>query len=1041
MGGPSSKQMIKVLCCLLFFSLVSGGGLLPTTFSFAFESEKTGRVLVVAFKDGLPAAGVSFNTPTGIKKTNEYGVLNTVEKINVETLYEEIDTGEKIKFKVFSDDETQITINILSNKKISSQVIEPKVAEKQKINTELSKKSLQIKVLNLVGEPIVDATVLISGFNSIFKTNKEGKVLITDINTNEPNLSIFHPDFQTRIVSDIKFLDESTKIISVKLEKAKAVLEDVVVLAPQIKGSNSALIEIRKKSSSVSDVLGAEQMARSGDSDAASSLRRVTGLTLVGGKYVYVRGLGERYSGVQMNNFSLPSPEPSRRVVPLDLFPTAIMESIVVQKSYSPDLSAEFGGGIIQLKTKTIPDSFFLKSTISTNYEGHGDYLTYQGGGLDWLGIDDGTRKLPQSIKDKIILGKKLEVNVAGFDGGVSSEELKAMGQDFTNKYNATQGTERSLPGLSITSGNSWGREDFKFGISGSFLYGQTINGFERVNKNFSVGLNEKLELDSLKRSNITEIDTRLTGSIDLGVNIASDHKVTASNFILRNTTKLTQESVTDNVSTPSIESLVLDFPERQLITNQVKGEHSFGKDSENPISLDWRIGNSDARRESYDRRELNFLATDNKKSILDNQSGNRRIFSDLYDKSQEIGLNLGFGIKNENSREIAKFKVGGLINNKKRNSEMSRYFFSSSNMTVDKQNESSDPEVIFSKENIKNGSYVLKNITSDADNYQGEQLVSAYYFLSELDFFENLSFQLGARFENSVQDVKTYKYFDKSNPTSVSQIKMQDMLPSYSLVWKPNEKWRGRLAYSETLARPDFREMSTVGFIDDETGFIVQGNAYLNGTVIKNLDHRWEYYFTNDEYISWGLFYKSFVNPIEVLFLPGVNKIQSFSNAKGAKNFGIEIEGRMNFRYLSRFLRRWSLLANISYIQSNILLDSETLATQTSLSRPLQGQSPYTANLQIQYDRPSLGFAGTLSYNVIGKRITQVGTNGIPDSYEQPIHQLDLLLSEKIDESWTVSFRARNILDPEIKTTQLDEVVRSQKRGRLFSLVLGAVF
>jgi outer membrane receptor protein involved in Fe transport len=248
-------------------------------------------------------------------------------------------------------------------------------------------------------------------------------------------------------------------------------------------------------------------------------------------------------------------------------------------------------------------------------------------------------------------------------------------------------------------------------------------------------------------------------------------------------------------------------------------------------------------------------------------------------------------------------------------------------------------------------------------------------------------------------------------------------------------------VTYSETLARPDFREMSTVGFIDDETGNIVQGNANLKGTVITNIDHRWEYYFTSDEYASIGFFYKEFENPIEILFLPGVNRIQTFDNAKAAQNYGVEFEGRVGLRHFSRPLRRWTVLSNLTYIESEIELSEQNLGTQTSKSRPLQGQSPYVINMQLQYDRPQWGLSTTLLYNIVGKRITEVGTNRIPDTYEQPFEQLDFVATQRLGDKWTVSLRARNLLNPEIESTQADEVVRSQKRGRIYGLVLGAVF
>lgn len=1002
--------------------------------------DELGSVLFVVFKDGIPASNIEVKTPNGILNTNVGGTFLTKVKSDQAHQFEIVSTGQLVSVKVISGEESQVIVNLLADKQTDVQVSIPEPANNLNTQLGLNKKPIIIEVKSSLGAKIPEATILFSGINSVYKTDQEG-LLKADLPEGKYSASVFHPEYQTFTIHEINLALNQNNKFDVSLRPAENSLDEVLVLAPKIKGSLSSLVEVRRQSSAVTDVLGAEQMARAGDSDAAASLRRVTGLTLVGGKYVYVRGLGERYSGVQMNSFSLPSPEPSRRVVPLDLFPTAIMESIVVQKSYSPDLPGEFGGGVIQLKTRSIPEKFFFRSTLSTQIENTNNRLEHQGGSKDWLGLDDGTRNIPDIIKQALTAGKKLEVNVTGFKDGVTQEELVAMGQSLNNNYNSSRTNTPSLPGLSFSIGDGWKFNNLKIGSSGSGLYGQNTNQLTRSLTSFSVGSGGKLERDNQRNSDFSEVETRAAASYDLGIEYDKNQKLTFSTFLLRNTTKLTQFNETTFVSSPKTEGMVMEFTERQLWTKHLKGEHHLNDMLDFPLTVDWRLGQSDARRDSPDRREITYLVTDQSKNILDNQSGNRRIYSDLKDTSNEAAINFTIPIKNSSSREFMKLKWGASQIAKERNSHMTRLYFAKDTSGPLGLDTSSDPETLFASKNIKPGVYMLKNITSDADSYSGNQKISATYFNLDVSPWESFSVQAGMRKESSIQDVNTFKYFDAGNPSATSSIKMNDLLPAYSMVWKPNDQWRARLAYSETLARPDFREMSTVGFIDDETGNIIQGNAQLKGTVIKNIDHRWEYYFNSDEYISIGAFYKNFVNPIEVLFLPGVNKIQSFANAKAANNLGIEIEGRMGLRHTSRFFRRWTVLSNVSIIKSEIELSEENRGTQTSLSRPLQGQSPYVVNFQLQYDRPIWGVSSSLLYNIIGKRITQVGTNEIPDTYEQPFQQLDLVLNEKINDNWTVSFRARNLLDPEIISTQADEIVRSQKRGRIFGLVLGAVF
>jgi outer membrane receptor protein involved in Fe transport len=547
------------------------------------------------------------------------------------------------------------------------------------------------------------------------------------------------------------------------------------------------------------------------------------------------------------------------------------------------------------------------------------------------------------------------------------------------------------------------------------------------------VGAGGKLEKDNSRSTISSEVDTRLAGSLDFGVEVFKQHKITVSTFLLRNTTNLTQLNTTTNKNTGNMtEATTLDQVERQLLTKHLKGEHEFGTF---PLKINWRLGESDAKRDSPDRRDYSYDILNGNKTLTSGAGGNRRTFSNLTDTTSEKAFDITMPLKYD-GQEVIKFKVGMKDLEKNRRADVTRLFF---DCAVTGADAGKDLNSIISPENVANDTCVLHNLTNAADSYTGDQTVRGQYAMVEINPHPKWSLSAGFRKEKSVQQVNTFYYFDPSTPFASSRLEMNDTLPAYSLTWKPTEKLRARLAYSETLARPDFRELSTVGFIDDETRYEVQGNANLKGTVIKNIDHRWEYYFTSDEYASVGLFYKKFKNPIEVMFIAGPNNIQSFANAPEANNLGLELEGRAGLRHFSRALRRWTLLANVTFIQSQIVLADQ--GAQTSLNRPLQGQSPYVFNTQLQYDRPAWGFSSTLLYNIIGKRITEVGTNQIPDTYEQPFGQLDYVASLALKNNWTLSFRARNLLDPKVEATQANEIVRSFKRGRNFAFVMGASF
>ncbi len=850
-------------------------------------------------------------------------------------------------------------------------------------------------------------------------------------NSQTPTASITSPD------PEMASLLEKAKTHDKK--HLKADVEETVVLAPQIKGSTAALVEIRRKSSNVTDVLGAEQISRAGDSDAASSLRRVTGLTLIDGKYVYVRGLGERYSAVQMNAFNLPSPEPSRRVVPLDLFPTAILESVIVQKSYSTNLPGEFGGGLIQLQTRSLPEKFYFRASLSMQADNSSSLLGYRGGSLDNLGIDDGTRQLPSSIRAALADGKKLVQRQPGSAEGISEQELTQLGRSLPNIYNLNRTEHTPLPGISLATGNRWRILGRNLGLSGSMLYGQNTDSGERRSLGYNVGSQGRLENDFQKLSQFSEIETRVAMNFDVGIDLSKHSKIGYNTFLLRHSTDFAQiESKTSSATpTSKLESTTIEWTERQIWTHHLNGKHRLA--IEKPIEITWRAGLADAQRNSPDRREYAYEQTPFARQMRSDSGGNRRTYSELNDQTLEFALKVSLPVLSD--PEKLKINLGANRIEKSRKADVFRLFFASDFSGRGPVADDADPESRFQKDNIGPGKFQLQNLTDAADSYSGKQIIDAQFAMADYSYSKKWSLQVGARHEHSVQTVNTFRYFEPNQPFAQSTLSMEDFLPTYSLTWKPSQNLRGRLAYSETLARPDFRELSTVGFIDDQTGYEVQGNSNLTGTVIRNIDHRWEYYFNSDEYASVGAFYKKFENPIEVMFVPGVNRIQTFDNAQAAENFGLEIESRLSLRHLARPLRRWTVLSNLTLISSNIVLDERNRGIQTSDSRPLQGQSPYVVNFQVQYDRPFWGLYASLLYNVVGERITEVGTNGIPDTYEQPAGQLDFVASKKFAKTWTMSMRAKNLLNPAVESFQSNQLVRSFRRGRTVGVSIGAAF
>ncbi len=837
---------------------------------------------------------------------------------------------------------------------------------------------------------------------------------------------------QNQISSQLEIPGQNIETANQSFSSAAPVKVDpneILILAPQSRVSISALLELRKKNTGVSEVLGSEQMARQGDSDAASSLRRVTGLTLLDGKYVFVRGLGDRYSSVQLNGFSLPSPEPSRKVVPLDLFPTSILDQVVVQKSYAANYPGEFGGGLIQLETKSRPQENAAQIGTSLNYEDFDQFLTYEGGKTDYLGHDDGTRKMPEQVRAALLSGKKL-VDNGDPNTGFTKEELRQLGTSFKKNYSVFESRDSQIPNLQLGAGALGEISTLKWGLNGSASYNTDQDVTVQENKRLDVPRPGELVLSEVGKSEIFEIERKISLASDLSLNYQSDHQLRVTILSLRHSTDETniKEASGPGINDFSRRRTRTEWVERNLNVQQLQGQHQINSQNK----MKWRLGRSQIKREAPDQKEVNYRkVSETDPYQLDPEvSGNLRTFNELSERNEDVAVSLEGSISNLN------YQVGLGQINKSRESDTFRFQYIKDYLAGDQPDLTLNPDQIFSQQE----DWVLVNQTGTADSYSGAQKTDHVFLDLKYQISPQVEISAGQRLETSLQTVKTYFYFSPDDTQSLGETKTQNQLPAYSIKWSPQEKYRFRLTYGETIARPDFRELSTVRYIDDDTGFEAKGNTTLVPTVIQNLDFRSEYYFEADEFVSLGFFHKKFDKPIEDVFQPLAGSlIKVPQNALSAENQGVELESRVALRRISRDLRRWSILGNVSWIQSKVSLDPLTSSQLTSSERPLQGQSPYVINLGIYYDRPQAGLQGSLLYNVLGRRITEVGTDLRPDIFEEPVHQLDLVLTQKNKSGLALGLKIKNLLDPEVQSRQGNQVIRSFQKGR--SYFLGATW
>jgi len=863
------------------------------------------------------------------------------------------------------------------------------------------------------------------------------------------SISILHAAFNTLSRDDVVVTANETTTLSLQLTPAGSELPEFVVVVPHISGSLASVLEERRENVAVGNILAAEQISKAGDSDAASALKRVTGLTLVGGRFIYVRGMGERYSSTLLNGANIPSPDPVRRVVPLDLFPSGIIESIAVQKGATPDLPAEFGGGTVLLRTKSLPDEGFFEAELDIGYRdgttGEAG-LRYDGGGSDWTGYDDGAREQSDLLREASANGTRVSEFNRFTGKGYTKAELEAIGESLPVNYAINQEDIAPNWGFKFSGGDRYAVHDkLDLGFLAAMDYGDDWLTTSQRRIDYVVSGDELVSENDYTRV-VTGREINLSGFFTLGAEIADNHRLTYNWMTLRQTTDRTQreQGFNKDAEGGEVQFTLLEWTERQVISNQLLGEHLIPKLWD--MQINWAYTTSQAEAEEPGTRAYRYDPDTTTESTEDfifslRNDGNQWRWSNLEDNSDNWSLAISQPLKFWKKMDL-KLQAGLDDVAKDRDSDVRRFAFQSrgplSGNLVLRRN--LNPEDIIFPETIDPVGWQIGDSTIATDAYTAEQSIEAWFVAADFFWDEWLRITGGVRQETSDQSVTTFDIFDPNRNPVISTLDTDDLFPSLNttLIFGDHQF---RAGYSETINRPDFKELSPSLFKDPILDRQVIGNPNLQAAFIENYDLRWDWYFQQNNFVSLGAFYKEFTNPIETVILAGASQITTFDNADSAENTGIEFEFYTDLGMLERwwgkrdFWERFYVNTNYSWIESEITLSERNSAVQTSATRPLQGQSPYVWNFQMGYDDLERGINTALLYNIFGERIVDVGTNGAPDIYEQPRPQLDFIYSQKLTENWKFQFKAKNLLDPDVEITQGPETKIQYAVGREFSL------
>ncbi|EAT12069.1 TonB-dependent receptor [Bermanella marisrubri] len=865
------------------------------------------------------------------------------------------------------------------------------------------------------GGGVEGATITVAGAGVSVQTDGEGYYEL-ELPRGEYNLSIEHPTYGARDISDLRVIGNYATAMNVNMSMSgDSAIEEVVAVGSYIPSTATAQ---QRDSSAVLNAIGSEQLARFGDSNAASALKRVAGVSLVGGQYAVVRGLQGRYISSTLNGASMPSTNPMKRDVPLDLFPSSVLKGIEIQKSYTPDLPGDTTGGAIRMTTKGLPAGYTNKLSLSVGANSQitgKDVISYDGGDTDSLGFDDGTREVPSSVASITndgapgALGDRCEIGCE-----FSFDDVSSYIGEFENNYNSKQVTAKPNVGFAYSYGDLIESTSGDFGYYGAIQYSSKWSSRENA---YIDDMGGQFDYERSKYN----ID--LTAYLAAGMETFDGTLLNSKTILLRKSDDTTRFETGVDDEGITVDELTLQWVERQLISQQFSGSHTIGDGDQ----LDWRIGLSQSNRYEPDRRTYQYRNKTLAPATLE------RRFSELT----ENAIDMGADMQHEfyfNDMVSMTLKYGAMLSIKDREVDLSRYGVDKNNNVSVPNN--SDLEVLLSEDNLDQNAYFLATRTTDTDSYDAQDEMFATYVSSEFDINGEYKILAGARLEDSNQEL-TYPNSNNAD----SELSATEVLPVLSGTWVANEQLQFRLGVSNTLARPGLTELSESSTYDPETDDELFGNPDLEISNITNLDLRTEYYFSEDENISVAVFSKSIDKPIEKS-VPNASGSSAdgftYVNSDSADVFGVELDFRKNIFNGED----WTgfLSGNFAWVDSEVELNAQSKQLEGRDTRQLQGQSEIIGNLQLGFDQFSNAQSITLLVNYFDDRIDKV-TRNVDLEMEKGRTVIDLVHSWDVSDTMTLKTKFNNITDSKVEYSQGGRIIESYEEGIEASVGIDWIF
>lgn len=915
------------------------------------------------------------------------------------------------------------------------------------------------------GESVPFAEITIIELDQKAKTDFDG-IFKFQLYPGTYSIKIESFQLESQVIYDVVVKgNETTKIEDVYLEQVVNEFDqEVIITAERTKNTEAAVVSMKMKTTNLIDGISADGFKRIGDSDGASAMKRVPGVSVIGGKYVYVRGLGDRYNKTLLNGLDVPGLDPDRNTIQMDIFPTSIIDNIIVNKTFIPELPADFTGGIVDIGLKEMPSEQIRNLSISSSFNPlfhlNDEYLKYKGGSTDFLGFDDGTRAIPA------VSNVPFFAEVVGDANGVKGKRYT----DILNKFNpnmaALQGTSGLDYSLSSVFGNQFKKEKFTYGYNAVLSYSNKTQFYQNVEYG-RYGLSGNADITSM---DVRELQTGeygvnnvlLTGLLGFSVKTLNSKYSINALHIQNGESKA---GIFDYYNADQGAIFYgfqhnLEYSQKSITNINAHGKHLIHNSN---WDIDWKLATTLSLIKDPDIRFTRYEIRDDKFIISTEAGFPERIWRDLSERNISGKTDIKRTYKAFD--RDASLKFGSSYTYKERDFDIMKYALNIRGLDLN-----GNPDELFTPINLwpANGNlnhgttYEASFVPNNPNQFNSSIQNIGSYVSTEFSPSVKLKSNIGARVEYYRHKYTGQDQLGVNVLNNATVLETFNIFPSLNLIYSLNEMQNFRFSYGNTVARPSFKELSYAEIVDPLTGRTFIGGLFkdenpstgisywdgnLTSTTIHNFDLRWEFSPLPARIISLSAYYKKFIRPIEIIqFATQAGAFQP-RNVGNGEVVGGEIELKQNLDFISDKLYPLSFVFNYTYTFSKIEFSKTEYESRIANARTGQkiktyrdmaGQSPYLINAGFSYRGIDKGFwrkfEANLFYNVQGQTLLYVGMVDRPDIYTKEFHSLNLNVSKTFgkDDRMQLNFKVTNILNDKKEAVFISYDTEDQYFSRL---------